>query len=101
MLFIYIDFKDTAGADDESVARRVLQAEQIVTGDAVLHGSRSLRVVRPPAHRDHDVLRSQRALLAVLQARQDGVGIHKLTVPVHVLYTPVNRCEDVVDEIHQ
>ena len=65
------------GADDEGLAGRRLEREDVVGGDAVLARPREFRVLWPAAHRDHKGVGSDGGLLALFVDRLDGVRVEE------------------------
>lgn len=76
--------KDTSSANDERLAGWMAEAEDVVAADAVLHGARNVRVLRPPAHSDHYVLRRQLLLRSILHRRNNRVRILKLSQTIDI-----------------
>lgn len=76
--------KDTSSADDERLAGRVPETEDVVTADAVLHRAGDVGVLRPPAHRYHYILRRQLLLWPILHRRDNSMRILELSQTIDI-----------------
>eukprot|EP01136_Pigoraptor_vietnamica_P044224 Opistho-1_new@20696 len=101
--------RDVRSADDERLARRVVEREDVVAGDAALLVARNVGVLGTATDGDDNVGGGDRARLAVLERREDGVGIREDAEPVDVLdllvaeghaVAPVERANVVLDALH-